>query len=273
MQADINDPQSSNRYAYVRNNPGNLIDPFGLLPEGLSRSNPHDPHNGFQCEVDGALTPCTMALSLSAIGSSGVCPQNDCSIWKLTTNVYGNDVFLNTSPLGSPTNPAFTAGCNGNTCILSVMFPAMSRSAASSWTALSIIKGTSDFAAGAGDCLTGRCIPFVHTSATEWARSLNGADSVVNKNSISYAGGEITGGVVGTALLSAGGATAAAIADGKNGALFGRGVNTVFNSSGLRFGWAWKGSATAGRNVIRLGIGAARGTSWWSHVVFWSRWI
>jgi len=55
--------------------------------------------------------------------------------------------------------------------------------------------------------------------------------------------------------------------------LFGRGVNTVFNSSGLRFGWAWKGSANAGRNIIRLGIGAARGTSWWSHVIFWSRWI
>jgi len=95
----------------------------------------------------------------------------------------------------------------------------------------------------------------------------------VTKNSISYAGGEITGGVVGTALLSAGGATAAASAEGKNGALFGRGVNTVFNSSGLRFGWAWKGSANAGRNIIRLGIGAARGTSWWSHVIFWSRWI
>ena len=130
-----------------------------------------------------------------------------------------------------------------------------------------VLKKTSDFSAGAGDCLTGSCIPFVHGSLTQLARG--DADSVVDKKSLAYKGGEVTGGAVGSALLSAGGATLAALADGKNGALFGRGLNTVFNSSKVRFGWGWQGSATAGQDVIRLGIGAARGTSWWSHIVFW----
>lgn len=147
-------------------------------------------------------------------------------------------------------------------------------SSGDSWCAarcLGLLSAASNFSAGAGDCLTGRCIPFVNTSLTEWGRRLNAADSVVDKNSLAYTGGEITGGVVGTALLSAGGATAAAIADGKNGAFFGRGVNTVFNSSKVRFGWAWKGSSATGRDVIRLGIGAARGTNWWNHIIFWVR--
>jgi hypothetical protein len=65
-----------------------------------------------------------------------------------------------------------------------------------------------------------------------------------------------------------GGATAAAIADGKAGALFGRGGG-FFNRGFVRFGWSWEGSAETGKDVIRLAIGAARGTSWWSHIPFW----
>jgi hypothetical protein len=78
---------------------------------------------------------------------------------------------------------------------------------------------------------------------TQWVRSWNGADAVVDKSSGAYFAGEITGGVVGTSLLSAGGATAAAIADGKNGAYFERAINNplfngdALNKSRLRFGW------------------------------------
>jgi hypothetical protein len=44
----------------------------------------------------------------------------------------------------------------------------------------------------------------------------------------------------------------------------------VFNSNDtIRFGWNWKGSAQAGRDVIRLGIGPAPGTAWWNHWIFW----
>jgi hypothetical protein len=70
----------------------------------------------------------------------------------------------------------------------------------------------------------------------------------------------------------AGGATTAAIANGKNGAYFGRGTATVFNSGKVRFGWNWVGPGrpgAGGRDDIRLGIGPARGTKWWSHWNFW----
>jgi len=133
----------------------------------------------------------------------------------------------------------------------------------------SFLRWASDFSAGAGDCLTGRCIPFVNTSLTEKIRQQNGDDSVVNKSGGTYTAGKVTGEVVGTSLLTAGGATIAALADGKYGAWFGRGGQAFFNRGPVRFGWSWEGSAKAGRDVIRLGIGAARGTSWWSHIPFY----
>jgi hypothetical protein len=132
-----------------------------------------------------------------------------------------------------------------------------------------VLKKVSDFSAGAGDALTGRMIPGVHTSLTEYIRKKMGSDSVVSKDSLTYKAGDITGGTVGWTLVGAASATTAAVANGKYGTLFGRGTETLFNSSKIRFGWGWEGSATAGRDVIRLGIGAARGTSWWSHIPFW----
>ena len=71
-----------------------------------------------------------------------------------------------------------------------------------------ILKKASDFSAGAGDCLTGRCL-FLGTSLTEKARQLNGADSVVDKGSGAYLGGKITGAAVGTGILSLAAANAA----------------------------------------------------------------
>lgn len=63
-------------------------------------------------------------------------------------------------------------------------------------------------------------------------------------------------------------------------AVFEREVFRVFREDGtiialkrqvgvVRFGWGWEGSATAGRDAIRLGIGPARGTNWWSHIPIW----
>ena len=131
------------------------------------------------------------------------------------------------------------------------------------------LKGASDFSAGVGDALTGKMIPGVDTSLTEYVRGAMGTDSVVSTGGLTYKAGEVTGSTVGWTLAGSASATAAAVANGKNGALFGRGVSTVFNSSKVRFGWYWKGSATTGRNVIGLRIGAARGQSWWSHIPFW----
>lgn len=131
------------------------------------------------------------------------------------------------------------------------------------------LKGLSDFSAGFGDALTGRMLPFVHTSLTEMVRQRHGIDSVVSKDGIVYNAGEVAGGTVGWTLAAAEGATTAAIAGGKSGSWFGRGTNTLFNSSRVRFGWGWVGSATTGRDVIRLGVGAARGTNWWSHIILY----
>ena len=136
----------------------------------------------------------------------------------------------------------------------------------SSW--LPALKIAADFSAGAGDCLTGRCL-FFGTSLTEQARKWFGTDSVVSKDGAAYGSGELFGGTVGYALAASASATALAIRGGKSGALFGRGKNTLFNSSRIRFGWGWKGPAIGGRDVIRLGIGPAGGQHWYSHIIFW----
>jgi len=247
--ANFGDPQSLNLYAYVRNNPVGSIDADG-----------HADRVSYKNEFGGPMPDTVANEAVSAAdpraGENIAGTVNLAALAELegAQNLIPASVLqrmqeeLHSGKFGQFGDPS-----QGT---LNINFD-------------SLLKKASDFSAGAGDCLTGRCIPFVHTSLTEKARGLNGADSVVDKKSLSYTGGEITGGAVGSALLSAGGATVAAIADGKNGALFGRGVSTVFNSSKVRFGWGWEGSATAGRDVIRLGIGAARGTSWWSHIVFW----
>ncbi len=119
-----------------------------------------------------------------------------------------------------------------------------------------VLKKTSDFSAGAGDVLS--------FGTTYLARKyIFDSDKVVDKGSGAYITGAVTGAAIGAAI----GGTAGAVADGKNGALFGRG-GALFNRGPVRFGWSWEGTAKAGRDVIRLGIGAARGTSWWSHIPF-----
>ncbi|MCV5977641.1 hypothetical protein OFO29_35440, partial [Escherichia coli] len=42
---DLTDPQSFNRYAYVRNDPVNFVDPSGLMMEG-----------GVSCYIDGVAS-------------------------------------------------------------------------------------------------------------------------------------------------------------------------------------------------------------------------
>jgi RHS repeat-associated protein len=236
--AHFGNPQSLNLYSYVQNNPTTFGDPDGHAnggpPVNSSGAGAWPVPCGDDCEIADAAPVAAWILALNT-GQVTLLAQNQPQQQAQQTQQQDQ------------TQQPTSGHLNIN------------------WDA--VLKKTSDFSAGAGDCLTGSCIPFVHGSLTQLARG--DADSVVDKKSLSYKGGEVTGGAVGSALLSAGGATLAALADGKNGALFGRGLNTVFNSSKVRFGWGWQGSATAGQDVIRLGIGAARGTSWWSHIVFW----
>jgi RHS repeat-associated protein len=127
------------------------------------------------------------------------------------------------------------------------------------------LKRASDFSAGVGDALTGRMIPGVHTSLTEYIRKGLGTDSVVAKDHVAYLAGEVTGGTVGWALVGSASATGAAVANGKYGALFGRGGKIgggVVNRGLVRFGWYWNGA----RDAIGLRIGV-KGSS--LHIPFW----
>lgn len=110
---------------------------------------------------------------------------------------------------------------------------------------------------------------------TKKINDMDGGSSSIGYNSSTYTAGKVTGIGLTIATAAAGGATGAALADGKAGANFGRGTATVFNGrpggAFIRFGWGWNQNLAggAGRDIIRLGIGAARGTSWWSHITFW----
>jgi len=124
--------------------------------------------------------------------------------------------------------------------------------------------------AGAGDKFT--TIPFTNFSITVWGRSVipgpTGPDPT-DKNS----GSHRVGGWLGTGFqaffASAVGGTAAAVADGKNGAYFGRGSQTIFNSGMMQFGWNWVGPTKTERDVIRLGIGPAPWNILVEHFNFW----
>jgi hypothetical protein len=78
---------------------------------------------------------------------------------------------------------------------------------------------------------------------------------------------KLVGGTSLTLLASLGAPIGGALLDGKAGLLFGRG-GALLNRGPVRFGSYWEGSARAGRDVIGLRIGAARGTEWWSHIPF-----
>ncbi len=156
----------------------------------------------------------------------------------------GKDTSLTMFQHSSPSNSLSLADiCNSSACA-------------------GTLAWASNYSAGAGDFLSfGLTIPA--RKAISWLNG-NGYGDAANYQSGAY----ITGAVTGAAIQTAFGATGGAIANGKNGALFGRG-GAFFNRGPIRFGWSWEGSAKAGRDVIRLGIGAARGTSWWSHIPFY----
>ena len=109
--ADLTNPQSLNRYAYVLNNPTTLVDPKGLhfFKPCLTLSNctwSGDPNlggGGGGCTVDGISGPC------STLGQNGIapCPNNECTT-------------VGTDPLtGQQAILQFTAGAGGATGYLS----------------------------------------------------------------------------------------------------------------------------------------------------------
>ena len=144
---------------------------------------------------------------------------------------------------------------------------------------MSTLVNMNTFASGAAD--------FMSFGLTKKVNQEDGGSDFINYGSGTYTAGKVTGIVMGAVDLGAAvlkGLTAAAIREGAPaiaagetpaGGFFGRAVGNspkgLLNRGPIRFGYSWKGSATAGRDVIRLGIGAARGTSWWSHIITWTR--
>jgi RHS repeat-associated protein len=63
----LSDPQTLNRYAYVRNNPTTLTDPAGLSAS----------FGG--CTLNGATVPCGIAFGAVNSGSAVQCPDNNCN--------------------------------------------------------------------------------------------------------------------------------------------------------------------------------------------------
>ena len=130
----------------------------------------------------------------------------------------------------------------------------------------------SNFFAGAGDKVLFGGTKYLRRG-TSWIVG-NGYGDNVNYGGGAYGAGGVLGGTVRDTLITAAVPTAWARL-GKYGSIFGRGdpgrgiARGILNRGLVRFGWSWEGTATAGRNVIRLGIGAARGTRWWNHIPFW----
>jgi hypothetical protein len=123
----------------------------------------------------------------------------------------------------------------------------------------SAIDHIGTFAAGAGD--------FLSFGLTKKINDADGGSAFIDYGSKTYTAGKVTGiGITATGAV-AGGLTAGALREGKVvGGVFGRGGAVrggLLNRSFIRFGWSWEGSAQAGRDVIRIGIGEADS---WIHI-------
>jgi RHS repeat-associated protein len=271
--ADPTNPQTWNAYSYVGNNPLSYSDPSGqcwwctLLGIGL--------------DIEGFFKGGTTTILGSILTTAGTVAAGGSIGGGFDVGGFGGSIGggANSDPWsdqipydlngGGPLNTGSVYG-SGNTGpgVFSLADPAQAQS---SWSGLAgfadqpwvtrALFAAGTFSAGAADFLT--------FGVTKKINQWDGGAATIDYSSKIYTAGKITGIGLTIAAAAAGGATAAAVADGKNGAYFGRGTASVFNNGKVRFGWYWKGPASTGRNVIGLRIGAARGTSWYSHLPFW----
>jgi RHS repeat-associated protein len=269
LTGDIADPQTLNRYAYVLNDPTNLMDPLGLDAMASDRqhyvTNPLFGDIGWDCVVDGMPSSCSFLASTGG-GAWAQCPQNYCGpswvtkvedgqkVWEgwfaFEGYADGSDGYMSlgsadlqeggydfalyfVGPKGRPKRPSRL-----------VLMPS------GPWCGvrcIGLLRTASNFSAGAGDCLTGRCL-FLGTSLTEQIRQTNGADSVVDKNSGAYLGGKITGAAVGAGIASLAAANAAL------------GVESKIALHGAHHTFAWLGGARVAHIQIFMWVAGQKGS-------------
>lgn len=72
-------PQTWNRYAYVRNNPTSRVDPSGLVDINPGMLYGMMGGGGFNCTQDGIDQSCATVYSVLQGGGAAQCPNNNCS--------------------------------------------------------------------------------------------------------------------------------------------------------------------------------------------------
>jgi RHS repeat-associated protein len=228
--AKLADPQSLNLYAYVRNNPLGAVDNDG-----------HDEN------VDGAANPAYVA------NWNNRNLKDYSSLSSAFSLVEPNpDYDPNLDPAAQQQSTADKA--------LTKVADAADAMGMNTPGMQSAIDHIGTFAAGAGD--------FLSFGITKKINDADGGSDFIDYGSKTYTAGKVTGiGITVTGAV-AGGLTAGALKEGKGiGGIFGKGGAArggLLNSNKfVRFGWSWEGSAQAGRNVIRIGIGEAGS---WIHI-------
>jgi RHS repeat-associated protein len=231
LGGDILDPQSLNLYSYVGANPENRIDSVGMSPDEAT-----DWFAGFWASDSRASGTSWGPQILAGRNSNPVAKVWEEGLRRYFETAVGFNVRADGTIL------RFLPGIQLNICISFNNIPDHCTDAIypGKWVGTgsnlydSSLKMASDFSAGAGDCLTGRCIPFVHNSLTEMERRREHIDNLVDKNGTSYLVGEITGGAVASGIIGGAG-----VAKG----------GWMNSNRYLRIGWSKKG----GNRVFRFG--------------------
>jgi len=209
--ADLGDPQTLNLYTYGGNNPLSNIDPDGHL----------DCSGGATQDVACAVTAAAKSVWNFLTGGG----SNNSQQTSVTTSQTDN------IPTPAPT-PAPTPGPTPSpTPILDF--------ANKPWVT-NTLSNVGNFSAGAGD--------FLSFGLTKKINQMDGGSAFINSNSGAYTAGKVTGIGIGVADIAATGLTAAAVREGKYGAMFGRGGRTgggLMNVGKVRFGWYWTGTRDA----------------------------